>query len=66
MVETSVADVVRPTVAADDPDRLFHKILGKADEILGTAVARFFQFLFQFRHTPALGFDACLVRLVCV
>ncbi len=39
VVQTAVADIIGPAVAADDPDGFLDQAVGQADQILGAAVA---------------------------
>ena len=57
VVESSVADVVRPAVAADDPDVLLDEEFGKRGEALGFRRSRGFELLVQLGDAFALRGD---------
>ncbi len=66
VVEAAVADVVRPAVAADDPDALAHQVVGDLLEPPGLERLDARQLLPQLDDALALGGDAGLGRLVGV
>jgi hypothetical protein len=66
MVEAAVADVVRPAVAADDPDALLDEIVGEQREPLGLPSADRREQLLQLRDARPLRGDARLGGLVRV
>ena len=66
MVEATVADIVGPAIAADDPDGFLDEIVGQADQVLGSGITGFGEFFLQYSHAFALGVDAGFVGLVGV
>jgi len=64
MIEAAVADVVRPPVAADEPDALLHEIVGERFQPprLGGFLSR--QLAPKRQHTVTLGRDAGFGRLI--
>ncbi len=66
VIQSAVADVVGPTVAAHDPYGLLDEAVGNADQILGAVVAGFRQFVLQGGNAFALFIDARFSGLVGV
>ena len=67
MVETAVANVIGPAVAADDPHALPDQVVGEVIEFAGGGVrGEVGQLGAQFDHVGALGCDAGLRGLVGV
>ncbi len=66
MVQTAVADVIGPAVAAENPNTLLHQLVGQAVQVLGRRIIVAFQRCLQLRHVGALCFDAGFVRLIRV
>ncbi len=66
VVDAAVADVVRPAVAADDPDTLAAQVLAQGQQAFGAGVIQRLQGCVELRHAFALLVDADLVRFVGV
>ena len=64
MIHTAVADIIGPTVTADDPDGFFHQVIGHMIQPFGRAFFTF-QGCLQFNDTSTLGFDFTLGNLRC-
>ena len=63
VVESAVADVVSPAVAAKDPDGLLDEVVCEGVELLGFLLVAFSKALFEFSDSGALLFDLSLVGL---
>ncbi len=66
VIETAVADVVGPAVAADQPDALLHQVVGERLEAAGLVDLHAGQLLPQRDDAFALRCDAGLARLIRV
>jgi len=63
MVQTTVADIVSPTVAAHDPDALLHQVICQTVEAAQFAFLLVFEHGFQLFDALALSVDFCLAVL---
>ena len=66
MVETAVADIVGPAVAADDPDGFLDEAVCHADQVLCAAVAGFRRVCSSVRQRVRAERQCLLHRLICV
>ena len=66
MIQPAVADIIRPAVAADDPDALFHQHIRQPEKLFGCRIFGIFKFLFQFSHACALCLNAGFFGLVSI
>jgi hypothetical protein len=55
MVETAVADVIGPAVAADTPDRLFDQVVSEREELLCRLLRCNLECLLQLRYRLRLA-----------
>src|SRR5262249_55489538 len=63
VVEAAEAYVIRPAVAADDPDALLDQYVGERQELSGLVRINRAQFFFERRHALALDVDVSLLFL---
>ena len=66
VIEAAVSDVVRPAVAADQPDALLHQVVGERLQAAGFVDLHAGQLLAQGHDALALRRDAGLTRLIRV
>jgi hypothetical protein len=66
VVQAAVADVVRPAIAAHDPDGALDQTVGHAKQILGLRRGTLAQRLLDLGYPLALLVDASLGGLICV
>ena len=64
MVQTAVADVISPTITADDPYALAHQQIRQAEQVPGRGIFYSLQALFQQGNPFALVLDAGFSALV--
>src|SRR5262249_60737333 len=62
-VEPRESYVIRPAVAADDPDALLDQYVGERQELSGLVRINRAQFFFERRHALALDVDVSLIFL---
>ena len=69
MVQTAVADIIGPTVAAQNPDGFFDEVVSQAQQAFAgfaTFFGAFVQNIFEFRNAFALFFHTRISALVGV
>src|SRR4029077_18386263 len=65
MIEATVADVVGPSVAADDPDTFLYQHVSKNEKLFSLGLSELAQPLFQDVYALALLVDVGFVFLFC-
>ncbi|OQC55920.1 MAG: hypothetical protein BWX54_01654 [Verrucomicrobia bacterium ADurb.Bin018] len=64
MVQTAIANVVSPTIAADNPDGTLDEEVGHRKQIKGLGLGVAGEFLLQLCHAGALRRDTSFVLLI--
>ena len=64
MIQTTVADVIRPAVTADNPDAFFDQHIRQAREVFAFIVRQVLEFLFEFFNPNTLGINPRLIVLI--
>ncbi len=61
MVKAAVADVVRPAVAADNPDALANQFICDAKKLASGGIVYFLEFFFEFFHALSLCLNSRII-----
>ena len=63
MIQTAIANVVGPPIAADNPDALSHEVLRDRAQAMGCRIGKRLQHLLERRHAISLRVDVLLADL---
>ena len=66
MVQTTVPNIIRPTITADSPDGFFHQVIRNTVELNAVFIAVPIKDIFQFFDKGSLLLYLILVFLLCV